>query len=261
MTQRERFLNGDIQVAVVTSWDDGHVTDRCIGGWLGSLGLKGTFFLTTHALGEVDGTGADAVPVMSESQIQWLAALPHVEIGAHTHGHWKVECLSAGERQSVIKQCVDKLKKITGERPVSFAYPEGGPKDCPERLDKCARDIEALDLTSARIVGAGTNGCRELPIADVWGSRYCLPTSGEFGNLELCEIRQVVQNAVSTDQQVVVHFHGHSSRMWKETDHVPMSCFYESLRVLTEKAGSYDPDETWFCTQGELIKAAQERAG
>jgi len=257
MTTYQRFLAGELRVAVLTSWDDGHATDFPVQGWLHELGLSGTLFATTHALGAVDGEcRQDAVPVVSEAQLLWLGQQPGIEIGAHTHGHICIERIESAERVDNLRLCKRKLESIVGKPVVSFAYPEGGGMD-EQKLSECARDLACLGFKSGRLM----RHVAPLAIGELWERRFTMPTTGELGDMPVPQIRAVLQDAAARDEQTVVHFCAHSSRILKKRDHVPPGAMEAALRALTENDGDYSRDIAWFCTQGELTAALEERFG
>ncbi len=254
MATRKDYMLGDAKVAVVTSWDDGHVTDLQIAEWLKDRCLRGTFFLTTHALGQMD----DGVMVLTEEEALELASQPHVEIGAHTHGHQRIECMCAGDRLKNLTCCQQELARIIGKPVKSFAYPFGDCSD-DERLQACENSLRAAGFASGRLMKQAV--CGTVPLSEVWRLRYRLPISYEFENVETDEIKCLLEQPAQTSDRVVIHMVGHSARVKRECGNHMERKFKEALDMLSQQHESYSPDEVWFCTQGELIDAARELFG
>jgi hypothetical protein len=103
-------------VVVTTSWDDGDCCDLKLAELLASMGLPGTFYVSTGALG--------GGSTMSPSQLRDLAGAGF-EIGAHTVTHPILTDLSGAALTREIVDCKHALEQIMGREVPSFAYPKG----------------------------------------------------------------------------------------------------------------------------------------
>jgi len=248
-----RLPKGAGGIVVVTSWDDGHETDLQVADWLGEYGLKGTFFLTTHAFGQPDC----GVKVMSETQVQTLARVPHVEVGGHTHEHRRIECLSPRARLETLSRCRNTLEDLTGTEIASFAYPFG---DCPDdrQLDGCAAELSAAGFQSGRLMRRSEERAGALALCDVPELRYRLPITGEIEDLSEEAIRSTAAAARERSDYLVLHFVGHSGRMARERGAKVREAVRATLRALGEWFGE-GHDDVWSCTQGELVELAERQ--
>lgn len=91
---------------------------------LESMGLKGTFFITTGYIGEDFTPRNGHPPMMNEQQIQELSRYGH-EIGAHSVSHPDLKNLSEKELNEEVTHSQNTLAELVEGPVTSFAYPSG----------------------------------------------------------------------------------------------------------------------------------------
>jgi peptidoglycan/xylan/chitin deacetylase (PgdA/CDA1 family) len=65
---------------------------------------------------------------LSMDEVRWLATAG-ATIGSHTHRHPILSTLSARDQRDEVEKSARLIEKITGRRPLEFAYPNGTPLD------------------------------------------------------------------------------------------------------------------------------------
>jgi peptidoglycan/xylan/chitin deacetylase (PgdA/CDA1 family) len=99
------------------TFDDGYRDTFDAVQLLRERGLSCTIFVTTGEIGRNDR--------LTEEQIEALAGLPEVEIGAHGVHHRRLDELPDGELSDELHLSRERLQEITGVPIDSFAYPHG----------------------------------------------------------------------------------------------------------------------------------------
>jgi peptidoglycan/xylan/chitin deacetylase (PgdA/CDA1 family) len=89
----------------------------------------------------IDPLEMTAELTMAPDELRALHAHPLVAFGAHTVSHRALARLSAQAARDEMQQSADYLAELTGERPVSIAYPYGTPEAICERDQQTARDL------------------------------------------------------------------------------------------------------------------------
>lgn len=211
-------------VAVVTSWDDGHVNDLRLAQLLHQHGYVGTFFMNEF----------------SHARRRDLAALEALgmEIGSHTINHpkawaippdaWLIECL----------QMLLGLEASLGHPVVSFAYPYNHTPAFDARGDYVLRAVRDSGYSSARSTrtrGETLSGYAD-PLSFATDGHFLMPAE----RLEAAWLRA---SSTTTDDGVF-YFWGHSSEI-----RAP-----ESWTALDETLARYARrPNTWYATQGQLF--------
>ncbi len=78
---------------------------------------------------------------MAPDELQALHAHPLVDFGAHTVSHRALARLSPEAARDEMQQSANYLAELTGERPVSIAYPYGTPEAICARDQRMAREL------------------------------------------------------------------------------------------------------------------------
>ncbi|MBB4007039.1 polysaccharide deacetylase family protein [Allorhizobium taibaishanense] len=92
-------------------------------------------WLDRVALGEgIDSAHLVDDAILSSSELADFAAHPLVSLGAHTISHRGLVRLSPFTVRQELEQPADYLEKLTGRRPVTFAYPYGDHRSVDERI-------------------------------------------------------------------------------------------------------------------------------
>ena len=79
--------------------------------------------------------------VMDADELKALAAHPLASLGAHTVSHRATGRLSTDEARQEMQQSADWVKRLTGRRPETFAFPYGTREAVSERDETLARGI------------------------------------------------------------------------------------------------------------------------
>jgi peptidoglycan/xylan/chitin deacetylase (PgdA/CDA1 family) len=78
---------------------------------------------------------------MTPDELNTLVAHPLASLGAHTVTHRALSRLSLEEARGEMQQSADYLEAVTGERPVSIAFPYGTAQAICERDQAIAREL------------------------------------------------------------------------------------------------------------------------
>ncbi|WP_205909105.1 polysaccharide deacetylase family protein [Neorhizobium lilium] len=89
----------------------------------------------------IDPLAITADLTMSPDELKALFDHPLVDYGAHTVSHRAISRLSPEEARYEMQQSADYLQALTGERPVSIAYPYGTAQAICERDQAAAREL------------------------------------------------------------------------------------------------------------------------
>jgi peptidoglycan/xylan/chitin deacetylase (PgdA/CDA1 family) len=100
-----------------------------------------------------------AYPTMlNEEQLRELAQHPLIDIGAHALSHHALAQLSYEQAKEEIAGGLEELTRITGTKPILFAYPYGGPREVSQR------DVEiAATLFEACYTTMPGHICQQTP--------------------------------------------------------------------------------------------------
>lgn len=116
------------------------------------------------------GLPATSNLMMTRNELRSLQA-SGAEIGAHTHTHPILECLSDTQARAEIEQGKYELESILGSPVRVFAYPNGVPtRDCSRRHAVMAKKIgfEAAVTTEQKLVSAASADLFQLPRFTPW---------------------------------------------------------------------------------------------
>ncbi len=99
---------------------------------------------------------------LTRDEVTTLAAVPGLDIGAHSVSHPSLGRLPAGEQQAELAGCRSTLRTVLGRDPRWFAYPFGGRRDQTWRTRRLARQagFEAACANEAGLVGGCTHPFR-----------------------------------------------------------------------------------------------------
>lgn len=209
-------------LAVVTSWDDGHVNDLRLARLLAEHGYAGTFFMNQF----------------SHARRRDLAALEALgmEIGSHTINHprgwtmppdaWLVECLHMRLG----------LEADLGHPVVSFAYPYNHTPAYDPNGDYVLRAVRASGYESARTTrtrGEAIDGYPE-PLSHSTDGHFLMPAE---------RMEQAWRRAAGQPGGVF-NFWGHSSEI-----RTPEA--WENVAATLARHARH-PD-AWYATQGQLF--------
>lgn len=104
------------EALLVTSWDDGHPTDRRLAERLARLGVAATFFVPIR--------NSEGLPVMGPADLRALDA-DGFEVSAHTLDHRRLPGLAEAEARRQLVDGRRRLEDILGKAVSCFAYPGG----------------------------------------------------------------------------------------------------------------------------------------
>lgn len=110
-----RNLDGE-RVSAIT-FDDGFADNLAACRVLASRNLPATVFVTSSFVGMPGMLTAD--------QLRELAALPGIDIGAHSVDHPHLDAIPATDVEREVSQSRSALEEMLGSEVVSFAYPHG----------------------------------------------------------------------------------------------------------------------------------------
>lgn len=110
----ERRLESD---AVAVTFDDGYASTHDAVVELLRRDIRSTVYITT---GKIDALG-----MLSVAQLENLACLPGVELGAHSITHPKLDEISGARLDEEVAGSRRVLERLLGISVASFAYPDG----------------------------------------------------------------------------------------------------------------------------------------
>jgi peptidoglycan/xylan/chitin deacetylase (PgdA/CDA1 family) len=106
-----------LEHAMALTFDDGFADNHEAVYWLRERGLRSTVYVTTSEIGAPDR--------LTRSQVEELAHVPEIEIGAHAVHHRYLDELDDRELAVETRLSKRQLEDITGTAIDSFAYPHG----------------------------------------------------------------------------------------------------------------------------------------
>jgi peptidoglycan/xylan/chitin deacetylase (PgdA/CDA1 family) len=110
--------------------------------------IPATVFISSDLSIRTDPTGT---PRLTEEELRTLARSPFITIGSHAKTHTKFVGLSSEEMYREAKESADTLERISGKRPIFFAYPFGARSTDAERAVKDAGYEAAFGITEGTI--------------------------------------------------------------------------------------------------------------
>lgn len=120
VTELAAALKGETSLpepAVVITFDDGYADTLAATERLGDRRLRSTVYVTTGLLDRADG--------IPRSHLTALSDCDHVELGAHTVSHPRLDELPRRWRDDEIRGSKETLEQTIGQAVTSFAYPHG----------------------------------------------------------------------------------------------------------------------------------------
>jgi len=97
------------------TFDDGYISHYTLAKYLSKIGVKATFFITTHLKEK-------KFLALTPNRIAEISRLGH-EIGSHTCTHPNLLLLSPSEREFELRESKKWLENLIGKSISSFAYP------------------------------------------------------------------------------------------------------------------------------------------
>jgi len=133
------------------TFDDGYADTLDAATKLAEAGLKSTVFVTSGTVGHRD--------MLDHRALAALAQVSHVEIGAHSVTHPRLDELSRSRIAIEVGHSKDELESLLGREIASFAYPHGA-------YDQRARaEVIARGFRSAAAVKNALSHDRDDPFA------------------------------------------------------------------------------------------------
>jgi peptidoglycan/xylan/chitin deacetylase (PgdA/CDA1 family) len=129
MTLREAMLSNNTKRAVLT-FDDGYVDNLTAAlPLLQKHNIPATLFVITGDVGKGNVTWDEAGESLPADLLSW-ECVRHLrdhgwEIASHAHEHVHLDRYRESHQEGLIRRSIDEIEAMTGERPVSFAYPYG----------------------------------------------------------------------------------------------------------------------------------------
>lgn len=124
--------------------------------------VSATVFISSDLSIRTDPTGT---PRLTEEELRTLARSPLITIGSHAKTHTKFVELSSEGMYREAKESADTLERISGKRPIFFAYPFGAHSADAERAVKDAGYEAAFGITEGTIYqGDDLFGLRRVQI-------------------------------------------------------------------------------------------------
>lgn len=112
---RQQNLDGE-RVSAIT-FDDGFADNLAACRLLAERNLPATVFVTSSYVG--------APRMLDADQLRELAALPGIDIGAHSVRHPHLDAIAAAEVDREVGESRRSLESLIGQDVVTFAYPHG----------------------------------------------------------------------------------------------------------------------------------------
>ena len=215
------LLPGGAKIAVITSWDDGPVTDSRCADLLQRYGFKGTFFVNERS---------SSRKVVREIEQKGM------EIGSHTVNHLRGRLVSP---QRWVWECLQmrlSLEETLGHPVLSFAYPYNYSPAYDETGDYVLRGVTQAGYWSGRTTQTGQE--------EITGYRspLALVTNGYFKG-RVPELQETWNKAMNKPGSIF-YFWGHS---WDNKNEQDWADFEALLQRFSHKPGA------WYATQGQLF--------
>jgi peptidoglycan/xylan/chitin deacetylase (PgdA/CDA1 family) len=138
-------------LAAVT-FDDGFADNATVARpILEEVGVPGTFFVVTGALGAALRTSAGPFALMTPGQVKAVAAAGH-EIGAHSVTHVPLTEVSLQQARREIVDSHRYLEDLVGSAVTSFSYPKGRVNEQVRQLVRDAGYQQAVGSRPRRFV-------------------------------------------------------------------------------------------------------------
>ncbi len=135
---------------VAITFDDGFADNLAAAQQLHQAGLPATFYVTSGYLGRsrmLDGPG-----------LRDLAAIPGVEIGAHSDSHPRLDELRRSEIAEEVRVSRSRIEELLGTQIDSFAYPHGA------HDERAMAEVAAAGFSSAAAVRDALSHRRDNPL-------------------------------------------------------------------------------------------------
>ena len=123
--------DADLRKKIIITFDDGYTDNYTIAfPILKEFGLKAVIYLVTDCTSNEWNLheGEPELALMSKEQILEMQQYG-IEFGGHTRHHVDMKRVSAQKQTEEINGCFSDLEKLTGKKPLSFAYPYGAYND------------------------------------------------------------------------------------------------------------------------------------
>ncbi len=135
--------------AVAVTFDDGYRDLlKTVLPILERYNIPTTVFISSDLSIRTDPTGT---PRLTEEELCTLSRSPLITIGSHAKTHTKFVGLSSEEMYREAKESADRLERISGKRPIFFAYPFGSRSTVAETAVKDAGYEAGFGITEGLI--------------------------------------------------------------------------------------------------------------
>lgn len=221
--------------AVITSWDDGTLTDRLMANFLEKYGFKGTFYVCPEHIGRETHHDLPGKPGhLDENGLRALLEAGH-EIGSHSVNHPFLGPLTPEELRFQMTDSRARLESLFGVPVRSFAYPYGLPEGRPDIVEAA----RAAGYTSARVTGEVILTADSLRSGDLMR----LPTTA-YCTEDFLSIQEK-WDAVEAQEGAIFHLWGHSVDLGEDkNDWVDFECILGFIGGISH---------VWYATVGELV--------
>lgn len=121
----------NLQKKIIITFDDGYVDNYTIAfPILKEFGLKAMIYLVTDCTRN-EWNLLEGEPVLDMMSREQILEMQHygIEFGGHTRHHKDMKRSAIEIQEEEIAGCFNYLEKLTGRKPVSFAYPYGAYSD------------------------------------------------------------------------------------------------------------------------------------
>jgi peptidoglycan/xylan/chitin deacetylase (PgdA/CDA1 family) len=251
----------DFKCIVVTSWDDGHISDKRLAILLERYGIRGTFYVPVFNRGVVCKPGLDDSDLVSLSR--------QFEIGSHTLNHYLLPSLSYPEAKREILDSRLRLGEIIEKEVRSFSYPLGAFSEDVVRFVQEAgytnsRTTDPFNVTRDDMLRCGVFkvGCtvhaKNKPIitkkafikeAFLRKHPYVLALLGKFHSWDLLA-KALFDKAYANDG--VFHLWGHSWEIEKNSD-------WDRLETVLSHIGARS--DVKYLTVSEFVEESNDVFG
>jgi peptidoglycan-N-acetylglucosamine deacetylase len=240
------------ELAITTSWDDGHPLDMRIAEMLSKHGIAGTFYVPLR----------NSRPTMRSEQIRQLSS--SFEIGAHTVNHVRLTGLPPSQAEQEVTVSKQRLEDILGKSCTTFCFPGGRYDKTHFRMLRdagfvAARTVELLSLRRPRTtqgiavmpttiqayphqaVSYFRNAAKRFSMEAMWNL-------SRGGRLENWPVFAALLLRRAADMGGVFHLWGHS---WEIEETGQWQALERTLAALAECR-----ERASFVTNGELCSTA-----